>query len=199
MRFWGKSSKAIVVLSIASAGIAAVVNGQSQPVTKSPATHRANELTLAGLRPGVDSSARAMALYKRPDLKNEKDGSQLKWSATCRKETLAIDLDNKKKVQVIRVTEADRLIGDCVEGPPGPWKTGKGLRVWDGAKRVTALYGEPDSRSPSSKDGQSLELLYYAFDWAGADVPQVMEVLCTKEKDGQPGRVIEITLAAPSL
>jgi len=26
-----------------------------------------------------------------------------------------------------------------------------------------------------------------------------MEVLCTKEADGKPGRVVEITLAAPSL
>jgi len=42
-------------------------------------------------------------------------------------------------------------------------------------------------------------LLYYAFDWAGSDVPQVMEVLCTVEHDGKPGRVIEITLAASSL
>jgi hypothetical protein len=41
--------------------------------------------------------------------------------------------------------------------------------------------------------------MYYAFDWAGPDVPQVMEVLCSKEKDGQSGRVLEITLAAPSL
>jgi hypothetical protein len=42
-------------------------------------------------------------------------------------------------------------------------------------------------------------LWYYAFDWAGPDVPQVMEVVCTREKDGQAGRVVEITLAAPSL
>jgi hypothetical protein len=42
-------------------------------------------------------------------------------------------------------------------------------------------------------------LWYYAFDWAGPDVPQVMEVVCTKEQDGQPGYVVEITLAAPSL
>ena len=34
---------------------------------------------------------------------------------------------------------------------------------------------------------------------AGPDVPQVMEVLCTAEKDGEPGRVVEITLAAVSL
>ncbi len=41
--------------------------------------------------------------------------------------------------------------------------------------------------------------MYYAFDWAGPDVLQVMEVLCTREMNGQPGRVEEITLVAPSL
>ena len=61
------------------------------------------------------------------------------------------------------------------------------------------MQGEQDLKSPSTRDGQPLELGYYAFDWAGTDVPQVMEVLCTRAKDGQPGRVVEITLAASSL
>jgi hypothetical protein len=64
---------------------------------------------------------------------------------------------------------------------------------------VVQLYGAPDSRSPSTKGGRQLELLYYAFDWAGADVPQVMEVACTVKEGLPPGRVVEITLAAPSL
>jgi hypothetical protein len=79
------------------------------------------------------------------------------------------------------------------------FSTGMGLRLGDAAARVWQLYGEPDSRSPSTKDQQRLELLYYSFDWAGPDVPQMMEVLCTVEKDGKPGRVIEITLSASSL
>jgi len=70
---------------------------------------------------------------------------------------------------------------------------------WLSTSAVPPLYGEPDSRSPSTKDGQRLELLYYAFDWAGPDVPQVMEVLCTVGQGGKPGRVVEITLAASSL
>jgi hypothetical protein len=41
--------------------------------------------------------------------------------------------------------------------------------------------------------------MYYAFDWAGPDVPQVMKVLCTRDKDGRRGPVIEITLAASGL
>ena len=69
----------------------------------------------------------------------------------------------------------------------------------DATSRVVRLYGEPDSRSPSTKDRERLELLYYAFDWAGPELPQVMEMLCTVEKDGKPGRVVETTLAASSL
>ena len=79
------------------------------------------------------------------------------------------------------------------------WKTGPGLRMFDTEERLLQLCGKPDSVSPSTRNGQPLELWYYAFDWAGDNVPQVMEVLCTREADGKPGRVIEITLAAPSL
>jgi hypothetical protein len=66
-------------------------------------------------------------------------------------------------------------------------------------EQVVSVYGEPASVSPSTKNGQPLELLYYAFDWAGPDVPQVMEVVCTAPKDGITGRVVEITLSANSL
>jgi cellulose biosynthesis protein BcsQ len=78
---------------------------------------------------------------------------------------------------------------------PKNWLTGLGLRMGDSQDRVTGLYGEPNSSGPASKHGQDLELLYYQFDWAGSDVPQVMEVLCARDT----GRVVEITLAFPSL
>jgi len=168
-----------------------------KPTAKKPA-HRANELTLAGLRPGRDRLSRAVRLYHNVDPKSSTNDSQTIWLDPCRKQLLAIDFDAGKKIQVMRAG-AVNLTADCVAVPPSPWKTGRGLRVGDAAAIVMQLYGEPDSRSPSTKDGQPLELWYYVFDWAGPDVPQVMEVLCTKEKDGEPGRVVEITLAAPSL
>ena len=95
--------------------------------------------------------------------------------------------------------EHEEWVGDCVPVPPGPWRTERGLRVCDECRQTVALYGNPDSCSPSTEAGQPLELLYYAFDGAGSDVPQVMQVVCTPEKDRQPGRVVEITLAASSL
>jgi hypothetical protein len=185
--------RALFVLCLASTFASAQTT--QKPAVKKTA-HRGNELTLAGLRPGEDSAAKASRMYRRwlpgPDTKED----QLSWSDQCHGLKLVVDLDGKRKIQVLRLTKWI-IAGDCFK--PAPWKTGRGLRLGDATVKVTKLYGEPDSRSPSTKDGQPLELWYYAFDWAGPDVPQVMEVLCTKEKDGQPGWVEEITLAAPSL
>jgi hypothetical protein len=181
--------------------LTAVVRAQVAPkpeATKSSA-HRANELTLAGLRPGQDSATRGIELNGKPTNKSDDQNSQMVWDAICQKGTLFVDLDGAKRVQVIRVTINPKAQKDCFIPWHDTWKTGRGLGLADPATRVLQLYGKPDSRSPSTKEGQPLELWYYAFDWAGADVPQVMEVLCTREADGKPGRVVEITLAGPSL
>ena len=178
---------------------APVVVAQQKPDAKPTTTgHRANELSLAGLRPGRDSQSRAVALYKEGFSASELSKDQSGWLDSCRHLALTVDLDDLRKIQVIRVAHSTTL-QDCVPLPPSPWKTGLGLRVSDTTARMRQLYGPPDSKSPSTRDGQPLELWYYAFDWAGPDVPQVMEVLCTREQDGKPGRVVEITLAAPSL
>jgi hypothetical protein len=169
---------------------------QQKPTAKPSAAHRANELTLAGLHPGKDSSDKAVRLYGRSD--KESNADQLWWHNGCLGQALVIDVDQQKKIQVLRLTTSF-LVGDCEGNGPSPWKTGRGLRVKSSTGDLLALYGPPDSKSPSTRDGQPLELWYYAFDWAGPDVPQVMEVLCTREQDGKPGRVVEITLAAPSL
>ena len=209
MRFWASGNRAsrgrsirafyLAVLTIALAYSAA--SAQTPKTTaKKTAVRRANELTLAGLRPGRDNSIRATQLYKKPNLKSQIEDAQLSWSDTCRHLSLTLDVDGAKNIQVIRVAQAEHLAGNCAgTSSPETWKTGRGLHIGDEARRVTQLYGEPDSRSPSSKDGKTLELLYYAFDWAGADVPQVMEVLCSKDNASEPGHVVEITLAAPSL
>jgi hypothetical protein len=125
--------------------------------------------------------------------------AQTEWLDPCRDVSLSIEVDKNKRIQIIRTASWPESSADCSKMPPGRWKTGLGLRVDDPTVKIVQLYGEPDSKSPSSKGEQQLELWYYAFDWAGPDVPQVMEVLCTVEQNGKPGRVVEITLAAPSL
>lgn len=44
-------------------------------------------------------------------------------------------------------------------------------------------------------DSDKLELYLYKFDWAGPDVPQVMEVFC----DASSQTVVEITLVTATL
>lgn len=194
MRFW-VSVSALAVFFGTLAG-RAKQDTQSEVASK----HRQNELTLAGLRPGRDLVARALRRYplKRPD------GSEkmLSWHDDCQDYDLFVDSDRRDKVQSVRIGDANTgNFAQCELSPKFKpwWVTGKHLALDDPVSRVVDIYGQPDSRSPSTRDGKQLELLYYTFDWAGPDVPQVMEVLCTAEKDGKPGRVVEITLAGPSL
>jgi len=193
----GRSVRRALLASLLTSTLA-IAQTPPRPTAKKVPAKRVNELTLAGLRPGRDGTTKATSLYHKwlawPATKDE----QLAWVDQCRGQIFTIGLDGNGRIQVLRVTRGAQ-VGDCVGKKPSPWKTGRGLRLSDSTAKMTQLYGEPDSRSPSTKDGQPLELWYYAFDWAGPDVPQVMEVLCTKEKDGEPGRVVEITLAAPSL
>lgn len=193
----GLATRALLALFLFNS-LAFAQNAKPAP-KKAVVPARANELTLAGIRPGRDSISSVVKLYAGYRTTSGPD-SQLVKIDECRQRILAIDVDSAKKSQVIRVAEfQSKSGGDCNELPPSPWRTGHGLRVGDPVTKVAQVYGIPDSLSPSTRNGEPLELWYYAFDWAGPDVPQVMEVLCTREKDGKPGHVIEITLAAPSL
>jgi hypothetical protein len=198
MRFWASVSLAAV--------FAVSTYGQTPAVAQTkPGVHRKfNELTLAGLRPGRDKAAKAIKLFGKPSFRST-DNRSLSWEieGSDGAYSLNLDVDKSDVVQFIRVSHGDAHSGILSsKNSPFPisgWESGRGLAAGAKAARVVQLYGEPDSRSPSTKAGRKLELLYYAFDWAGAEVPQVMEVSCTVEEDGKPGRVEEITLAAPSL
>jgi hypothetical protein len=193
MRFWANIS----ALAVAVCALSAAQTPKAAP--KKAAAHRANELTLAGLRPGTDTLARAKQVTLGWGNGKSSGDAQTEWFDPCREISLSVEVDRNKRIQIIRSASWSGSTADCSKMPPSWWKTGLGLRVDDPSVKITQLYGEPDSKSPSSKGGQQLELWYYAFDWAGPDVPQVMEVLCTVGQDGKPGRVVEITLAAPSL
>jgi hypothetical protein len=186
---------------------------------KSTATisaRRNDELTLAGLRPGQDDSAKAQKFFRKPSL-TKFDGTNLIWNDKCRNQSLSIITDaDSGTIQEVRVYENNSKFASgtpsSTVAEPGctsataaaaetrsRWITGHGLVIGSSCSRVFELYGQPGSRGPSTKDGQQLELLYYAFDWAGPDVPQVMAVLCTPGSSAKPGRVVDITLMAPSL
>jgi hypothetical protein len=203
----------------ASSPLPAHVSTAHPPAPKPPATisaHRFYELTLAGLRPGQDDFAKAQRLFRKPVV-TKFDGTNLIWKDPCRNQSLSIITDaDSGTIQEVRISEDNSKFssgtpsstvaeGECRSSVASSsavrsrWVTGHGLLIGSSCSRVLELYGQPGSRGPSTKDGQQLELLYYAFDWAGPDVPQVMAVLCTPGSSAKAGRVVEITLMAPSL
>ena len=162
---------------------------------------RANELTLAGLRPGRDALAAALKRYNEKYISGDRATADVKqWRDPCTGRTLSLELDGRSMIQAITVSSLVPQEGKCEDRRFGTiavqnWVTGRGLRLGDPQDRVVQLYGEPNSSGPSVNGDRELEFLYYAFDWAGADVPQVMEIHCAREN----GRVVEMTLAFPSL
>jgi hypothetical protein len=196
MKFWLYASLTLAAASAAVAKGARI----SPPSAGQTAVRHNNELLLAGLRPGRDNLAMAEKRFKAKSLPEESKSGAREWRDDCSGRSIQLELDAKSVIQSVTLTTLGVQEGKCSDRRPDfldpkNWLTGLGLRMGDSQDRVVGLYGEPNSSGPASKNGQELELLYYQFDWAGSDVPQVMEVLCARDT----GRVAEITLAFPSL
>jgi hypothetical protein len=205
MQFWRTAS--VLLLCVSARAQAQMQPRPRESSTTHPASagameaHRNDELTLGGIRPGRDAIAKALHMFPKTPATGD-GGASRTWRDNCRHELLSVIADANGTIIEIRTAESGidpRYLCREREASPRRWATGHGLVVGDPCSRVTAVYGQPGSRGPSTKGGQQLELFYYAFDWAGPDVPQVMTVLCTPEAQDKPGRVVEITLAAPSL
>jgi hypothetical protein len=164
------------------------------------AKHLANELLLAGFRPGHDPLAMAQKRFKDKRIIESREVGIVAWRDDCSGRAVRLEIDAKSVIQAITITTLAEKDGTCGDRPGDfldakNWTIGHGLRIGDSQDRITELYGEPDSNGPAFKNGQELELLSYRFDWAGAEVPQEMEVLCARDS----GRVLEITLAFASI
>jgi len=196
MKFWLCASLAITGANPAVAAGARI----STPGAGQVAIRHTNETLLAGLRPGRDTFAVAEKRFKGKSLSEEPNSGSREWRDDCSGRSIRLEVDAKSIIQSITITTLGTQEGKCSDRRPDfldprNWLTGLGLRMGDSQDRVVALYGEPNSSGPASKNKQELELMYYQFDWAGSDVPQVMEVLCARDT----GRVVEVTLAFPSL
>jgi len=194
----GLGVAALAAASLLCAMFLAAAPGQ-KPGQKAErkADHPANELTLSGLRPGRDTRATSLARYHKPwGASDEKTAT---WRDLCRGREMRADFGEDGVVESVTVSVMTGPRYDCrpeTKGMPAEaWQTGRGLSLGEMRARVVALYGQPDSQGPSTKQGDESEFYYYAFDWAGSDVPQVLEVTCDKKT----GRVVQITLAAQSL
>jgi len=165
---------------------------------------KVNELSLAGLQPGNDNLALARKRYGDMHQIPSNDKSVLIWENSCAHETLRVEADDSGVIQFVTAqavaTQGGEHPGKCSEKSATSvrstlWRTGHGLAIGDDKARVVQIYGQPGSDGPSTGEHREGELMYYAFDWAGSDVPQVLEVYC----DRATSRVVEITLSAPSL
>ena len=183
----------------AAFALALAVSAGQAPRSDTP--KRVNEVTLAGLRPGRDLLPGALKRYKAKYLSAAASGADAReWRDPCTGRALTVNVDEKSVIQTITVSSLASTEGKCDDRrldalDMKDWTTGHGLRLGDPRNRITEIYGEPGSSGPSVKGSHELEFLYYAFDWAGADVPQVLEIYCERDT----GRVVEITLAFPSL
>jgi hypothetical protein len=199
MKFWLFLSLALAALGTLTSSSTRGARVTFQASAKG-ATHGANETVLAGLRPGRDTFAAAEKRFKVKNLSEDKDSGVKEWRDDCSGRAIRLELDSKSVIQSVTITTLASQEGKCSEKKvdfldPKNWVTGLGLRIGDSQDQIVGLYGEPNSSGPATKNGQELALMYYQFDWAGSDVPQVMEVLCARDT----GRVVEITLAYPSL
>jgi hypothetical protein len=197
MKFWLCASLALVAAASTPAAAGAQISSSS---AEQKALHHGNETSLAGLRPGRDTFAVAEKRFKAKNLSEEPNSGSKEWRDDCSGRSIRLEVDAKSVIQSVTITTLGTQEGKCSDRRPDfldprNWLTGLGLRMGDSQDRVIGLYGEPNSGGPASKNGQELELMYYQFDWAGSDVPQVMEVLCARDT----GRVVEVTLAFPSL
>jgi len=184
-----------------SACAALLLSGLCARAQAPAAPRRANEMTLAGLRPGRDALSAALKRYS--DKYSVREGapeSVKRWLDPCTGRSLTLELDGRSVIQAITVSSLVPQEAKCADRRFGlvavqDWVTGRGLRLGDNQDKIVQMYGEPDSSGPSVNGGHELQFMYYAFDWAGADVPQVMEIHCARDT----GKVVEMTLAFPSL
>jgi hypothetical protein len=163
---------------------------------------RVNELTLAGLRPGGDTIAKAQRQYEQP-LRREAlgDPNLFPVDDDCNNRMLAVNEAASGTVDSIAVGPTiGALVIECRPEAYFPrakdrWRTRYGWGVGSSCDSIEQMYGKAESRSSSVQGSDKLELHLYKFDWAGTDVPQVMEVSC----DASSHTAAEFTLAAATL
>jgi hypothetical protein len=179
--------------------VAAALSATAFAAQRTNAPKTANEVTLAGLRPGRDSLNTAFKRYKQKYLVNKTSTDSKEWRDACTGHSMVLGLDPNSVIQEITVSVLVPRDGNCNNRRfeflnLDDWVTGKGLRLGDSRNHVVELYGEPSSSEPVVRDDADFEVLQFDFAGVGADAPQAMRVYCQRDS----GRVVEITLVASS-
>lgn len=181
--------------------IGAVIAVAATTAPTATPSKRANELTLAALRPGRDKIVSPAKTFR--GLEQDTDASDaFLWGDICTHRQLRVEVGPDHVIRTITAAFGYKpeIMAKCLASATEPKRlklleTGHGLVLGDACSKVIEIYGKPESESPSVKSNEELELYFYAFDWAGSDVPQVLDVSCSSAT----GKVVEIMLAASSL
>lgn len=188
-KFWQLTS-IVAVIAVA----ATITPTATQP-------KRANELTLAGLRPGRDKIISPAKTFRGLEQDTDPSGTLL-WGDICTHRQLKVEAGKDHIIRAITAGYGYKpdIMAKCLASVTDPKRlklleTGHGLVLGDACSKVIETYGKPESESPSANGNEALELYFYAFDWAGSDVPQVLDVTCSSTT----GKVVEMMLAASSL
>jgi hypothetical protein len=195
-----RASKRFWLLVSVVAGVAALA---MQVGSHAGRKGRVNELTLAGLRPGHDAILTPAKEFRELTLDAAVTDAYV-WGDVCTHRELRVEADASSgglvKTVSVGLKYKPEIMAKCVASVLDPKRLGRiasghGLQLGDACGRIEEMYGKAESRSPSVAGSDKLELYLYKFDWAGTDVPQVMEVSC----DASSQTVAEITLAAATL
>ena len=79
---------------------------KSETNVSTAATHRNDELSLAGLRPGRDDMTKAERLFRKPSA-TKYDGTNKIWQDPCRHQLLSIIPDPNGTIQEVRVAQTN--------------------------------------------------------------------------------------------
>ncbi len=155
------------------------------------ARHRAFELTLAGLRPGVtrlqDALRRFGPRWSHPS-GDERD--IYRWYDARRRLEISIEVKSSGVLSYVSVwRRRARLVSAPL--PAAADRTGRGLRLGDRPTRAIALYGRPFFSGPSTLDARPVLFYSFNFSWAGANQPQILECSFNAAR-----RLVKMTLSA---
>ncbi len=150
-----------------------------------------SELALAGLRPGRDKLARAVALYgRRYSQAFPNTPELLLWADPRKRLFLHLELSEEKTIEAVTVASfgPDKISPTSL--PPSVAASGRGLRLGDPLEKALRLYGPPYFQGPSSEGERELILVVHKFK-AEEDQPQILE----SSYDPKTRKLVKITLS----
>lgn len=151
-----------------------------------------NELTLAGLRPGRDQIAAAVARLGRAFTHPSPDEKDLYvWCDARAHWQLSLEAGSDGTIQVVTANRVADPAPTCSAHLTANPSTGRGMRLGDPAQKLKQIYGKPFFAGPSSWNGHDVQLIVFNFSWAGADQPQILE-----SSFDPSGHLVKITLSA---